>query len=72
LTALAIRQVFLDKPMKIGGFLLLLSGWGIVVAALAMLHGAVVSGFILAGFAVEILGLLLVIRGHLPLGEERR
>ena len=57
--------------MKIGGFLLLFSGWGIVVAALALLHGGVVSAFILAGFAVEILGLVLVIRGHLPIAEGR-
>ena len=55
--------------MKIGGFLLLLSGWGIVVAALALLHGGVVSAFILAGLAVEILGLVLVFRGHLPAAE---
>ena len=57
--------------MKIGGFLLLLSGWGIVVAALALLHGGVVSAFILAGLAVEILGLVLVFRGHLPAAEGR-
>jgi hypothetical protein len=52
--------------MKLGGFLLLLSGWGIVVAALTLLHGHVVAPFIYAGFAVEILGLVLVFRGHLP------
>jgi hypothetical protein len=55
--------------MKLGGFLLLLSGWGIVIAALALLHGHMVSPFIYAGFAVEILGLALVFRGHLPDGE---
>ena len=52
--------------MKLGGFLLLLSGWGIVVAALTLLHGHLVPPFIYAGFAVEILGLVLVFRGHLP------
>jgi len=52
--------------MKLGGFLLLLSGWGIVVAAFALLHGGAVSEFILAGVAVEILGLVLVLRAHLP------
>ena len=51
--------------MKLGGFLLLLSGWGIVVAALVLLRGGAVSGFILAGLGVEILGLMLVLRGHL-------
>jgi hypothetical protein len=52
--------------MKLGGFLLLLSGWGIVIAALTLLHPHVVTPFIYAGFAVEILGLVLVFRGHLP------
>lgn len=56
--------------MKLLGFLLLLAGWGIVVAALALLHGGGVSGFITAGFAIEVLGLVLVLRAHLPLLEE--
>jgi len=58
--------------MKLLGFLLLLSGWGIVVAALALLHGGAVPAFVSAGFAVEILGLVLVLRAHLPLLEERQ
>jgi hypothetical protein len=49
---------------------LLLSGWGIVIAALALLHGHMVAPFIYAGFAVEILGLVLVFRGHLPGRED--
>ncbi len=57
--------------MKLIGFLLLLSGWVIVIAALAMLHGAAVSVFILAGITVEILGFVLAARAHLPVGEER-
>jgi len=57
--------------MKLGGFLLLLSGWGIVLAALAMLHGTTTSVFILAGVAVEILGFVLVARAHLPALEDR-
>jgi hypothetical protein len=52
--------------MKLGGFLLLLSGWGIVVTALVLLHRRTVPAFILAGVAVEILGLVLVLRAHLP------
>jgi len=56
--------------MKLLGFLLLLSGWGIVVAALALLHGAGVPGFVIAGFAIEVLGLVLVLRAHLPLVED--
>ena len=57
--------------MKLGGFLLLLSGWGIVIAAIRMLHGDAVSGFIFAGLAVEILGLVLVMRAHLPKAEDK-
>ena len=57
--------------MKLLGFLLLVSGWGIVVSALALLHGAGVSGFVIAGLAIEVLGLVLVLRAHLPLLEER-
>ena len=57
--------------MKLGGFLLLLSGWAIVVAALAMLHGGALSAFIVAGLAVEILGLVLFVKSHIPLSEER-
>ena len=56
--------------MKLGGFLLLLSGWGIVIAALVLLHGATVAPFILAGFATELLGLVVVGRAHLSRGED--
>jgi len=56
--------------MKLGGFLLLLSGWGIVVAALVLLHGSAVFAFVYAGLAVEIMGVVLVFRGHLPPSEE--
>jgi hypothetical protein len=56
--------------MKLGGFLLLLSGWGIVVAALTLLHGGALSAFIVAGLAVEILGLALVAKSHIPAGED--
>lgn len=55
--------------MKLAGFLLLPSGWVIVLAALAMLHGTAVSVFILSGIAVEILGFVLVARAHLPARE---
>ena len=57
--------------MKLGGFLLLLSGWGIVLAAVAMLHGNAISIFVLAGLAVEILGCILVARAHLPVREDQ-
>jgi hypothetical protein len=52
--------------MKLLGFILLLSGWGIVIAALFMLHTAVLRIFIVAGVAVEILGLALLARAHIP------
>lgn len=58
--------------MKLGGLLLLLSGWGIVIAALLLLHGASVATFILAGFATELLGLIVVVRAHLSRDEENR
>ena len=56
--------------MRLGGFLLLLSGWGIVVSALVLLHGGAVTAFILAGLAVEILGLTLVAKSHVLVSED--
>jgi hypothetical protein len=56
--------------MRLGGFLLLLSGWAIVVAALKLLHGGALSAFIVAGLAVEILGLALVAKSHILLSED--
>ena len=53
--------------MKLTGFLLLVSGWGIVFAALSLLGSGPLSIFILLGLGVEILGLVLVTRAHLPL-----
>jgi hypothetical protein len=51
--------------MKILGFLLMLSGWGISLAALALLSTMETRGvFIAAAIGVEILGLVLVIRSH--------
>ena len=58
------------KMMKLGGFLLLLSGWGIVITALAILHGRAVLAFVYAGLAVEILGVVLVFRAHIPESED--
>ncbi|MBV9341816.1 MAG: hypothetical protein JO159_13135 [Acidobacteria bacterium] len=51
--------------MKISGFLLLVSGWLIVIAALILLHGRAVPPFVLAGLGTELLGLVLVARAHL-------
>ena len=58
--------------MKIAGFLLLLAGWIIVVSAVILLASALPrAGFVLAGFGIEALGLVLVFRAHLLLQEGR-
>ncbi|MFZ1135001.1 MAG: hypothetical protein WAN69_08655 [Candidatus Korobacteraceae bacterium] len=52
--------------MKSVGFLLMLAGWFLVLAALAMLSAATPRTlFVLAGFAVEVVGLALVFRANL-------
>jgi hypothetical protein len=58
--------------MKIAGFLLLLAGWGIVLAALVMLSAfSQRTSFILAGIAVEAVGLVLLFRTHVIPRAER-
>lgn len=59
--------------MKWIGFLLLLAGWLLVLAAIVLLASPpsrVV--FVFAGMAVEGLGLTFVIRSHLILQEDKR
>jgi hypothetical protein len=47
------------------GFGLLLAGWLLVIAALILLAGApALVAFLLAGLAVESLGLTFVVRSH--------
>lgn len=60
-----------ERSLKLLGFLLLLAGWGIVLAAVALLAPSVSRPiFVLAGLGVEILGLALVMRSHpIPRGE---
>jgi hypothetical protein len=59
--------------MKLLGLLLLVSGWGLVLAALEMLTApSMLTGFVLAGAGVEVLGLSLTIRSHLPNREDTR
>ena len=59
--------------MKLIGFLLLLGGWIIVLAAVALLPaGPSRVSFVLVALGVEILGLTLVFRAHLIPGRERR
>ena len=58
--------------MKLAGLLLLLAGWGIVLAAVALLSSALPrTGFVLAGVGVEALGLILAVRSHLVVRGER-
>jgi hypothetical protein len=58
--------------MKILGFLLLLSGWGIVLGAVALLSPGVPRiVFLLSGIGVEVIGLVLFIRSHPLLRGER-
>ncbi len=58
--------------MKLAGFLLLVSGWLIVLAAVALLKSAPLeTAFVLAGVGTELLGLVLVIRSHLTIRAVR-
>ena len=52
--------------MKAAGFLLLLAGWALVLSAIVLLSApGPRAGFLVAGIAVEILGLVLAARSHL-------
>jgi hypothetical protein len=58
--------------MKLLGFLLLFSGWGIVFSAVALLAPGVARVvFLLSGMGVQIVGLVLVARSH-PLQRGER
>jgi hypothetical protein len=53
--------------MKIAGFFLLLAGWLLSLAPAILLHpGAAEGAFVLVAVAVEVLGLTLLFRAHLP------
>jgi hypothetical protein len=53
--------------MKLAGFFLLLAGGGLVLAAVAVLASPLPrTSFVFAGFGVEMLGMVLVFRSHLP------
>jgi len=52
--------------MRLSGFLLLASGWIIVLAAIVLLPSSPSqAAFALAGIGVQLLGLTLVVRSHL-------
>jgi hypothetical protein len=51
--------------MKIAGFLSLVAGWLLVLAALILLpDGTARNAFVVAGLAVESVGLVLAVRAH--------
>ncbi len=59
--------------MRFVALLLLLAGWSIVLAALALLPSpAARTGFVLAGVGVELLGLVLLAHAHRVLGGEEQ
>ena len=59
--------------MKIAGFLLLVSGWLIVVAAIAVLASVSArTAFVIAGCGVELLGIALILRWHLSERKRER
>ena len=59
--------------MKCAGFSLLLTGWLLVLAAIVLLASPLSRAvFVLAGVAVEALGITFVIRSHLILREDKR
>jgi hypothetical protein len=58
--------------MKAIGFLMLLAGWFLVLAAIALFSSpSMRAGFALAGIAVEGLGLALAFRSHLIPREDK-
>jgi uncharacterized membrane protein len=58
--------------MKAVGLLLLCAGFAIVLSAFVLLStGASRGAFVLAGIAVQILGLILAFRAHYTLDEEQ-
>jgi hypothetical protein len=61
-----------DLVMKAVGFLMLLAGWLLVLAAIVLFAAPRLrAAFVLAGLAVETLGLILVFRSHLMPREEK-
>jgi hypothetical protein len=59
--------------MKVVGFLMLLAGWFLVLAAIVLFTSLPLRGaFVLAGVGVEVVGLTLAFRSHLIPREEKR
>lgn len=59
--------------MKAVGFLMLLAGWFLALAAIVLFAStALRAAFVLAGIAVQALGLIFAFRSHLIPREEKR
>jgi hypothetical protein len=58
--------------MRAAAFLFLLAGWLNVLLAIALLKPPAMAAFLLAGLAIEAVGLVFLIRSHLPEGVESR
>jgi UPF0716 family protein affecting phage T7 exclusion len=58
--------------MKIFSLFLLVSGWFLVVAAIALLRPGFLAAFAVAGLAVELLGLTLLARSCTSLQRRER
>ena len=60
------------NPIRPAGFLLLFTGWVLVLSALVLLpNPSARAGFTAAGVGVELLGLVLVVRSHIAPKPER-
>ncbi len=58
--------------LRIAGILLMVAGWILMLAAIIMLNSLPArTAFSLAGLAVEILGLVLLARTHIPKRKKR-
>lgn len=58
--------------MKVFGFLMLLAGWLLVLAAIVLFATPPLQGgFVLIGMAVEVLGLIFAFRSHLVPRKEK-
>jgi len=65
----ASKQV---DPLRLTGFLLLTTGWILVLSAIVLLKpDSTRGGFVFAGMAVEALGLTLVVRSNIAPRPER-
>jgi predicted metal-binding membrane protein len=59
--------------MRVVGFLMLLAGWFLMLAAIVLFAAAPLRiGFVLTGIAVEALGLTFAFRSHLIPREDKR